>query len=194
MNVELPNEDHFFSFAESALHYVTRQDSLLIKAPATNIIKTSWDLFFFLHSDLRTLFSQSDWTIFLVKKSHASNFKARSLHIWIEQRSLHLTDNTTKSVGVFIDSMFSAVTFKVFVPWWTQVIQVFLLNLILRRSVTVATFWKASLSFQTNVFKLHLHVIDGTRVTLYPQPPENFKNQSCCNFSILLPHWILEIC
>lgn len=47
MNVEFPNEDHFFSFAESALHYVTRQDSLLIKAPATNIIKTSWDLFFF---------------------------------------------------------------------------------------------------------------------------------------------------
>lgn len=40
MNVELPNEDIFFSFAECALHYMTRQDSLLMKAAAT-VTKTS---------------------------------------------------------------------------------------------------------------------------------------------------------
>lgn len=46
MNVELPKEDIFFSFAECALHYMTRQDSLLMKAAAT-ITKTSWHYFLF---------------------------------------------------------------------------------------------------------------------------------------------------
>lgn len=37
----------FFSFAECALHYMTRQESLLIKAADTNITKNSWHSFFF---------------------------------------------------------------------------------------------------------------------------------------------------
>lgn len=35
------NEYYFFSFAEHALHCMTRQNSLLIKAAATNVTKTS---------------------------------------------------------------------------------------------------------------------------------------------------------
>lgn len=152
------------------------------------------ETWFFLHSGLRRLFSQCDWTIFLVRKvmlqilrlGHFTSGLSRDLFILqIAQQNMWMS---------LLICVFSVVTFKVFVPWETQVIQVSLLNLILRLRVTMAAFRKASLSFQTNVFKLHLHMIDGTRVKLYPPPPENFKNQSCCNFSILLPHWILEMC